>query len=186
MKRTQPIQTMNQMTTLTDSTMTSTSDKDLSRVLANRWLKAPAVKPTPGERKDFMVWLLRECQAMERDNIRPVFVTRSVSLSEVITALDRPVLPGEVKWFPVSRLFNEPNPDLMSTTQNLWFRAIHDLTHWRIGANDTMSGELSVTEAHTRTAPKSIHWILWSEVAGQAAVAIHEGEFPTQKLCKII
>ena len=186
MKRTQPIQTMNQMTTLTDSTIDSMMDTDLASVLAGRWLSAPAVKPTPGERKDFMVWLLRECQAMERDNIRPVFVTRSVSLSEVITALDRPVLPGEVKWFPVSRLFNEPNPDLMSTTQNLWFRAIHDLTHWRIGADDTMTGELSVTEAHTRTAPKSIHWILWSEVAGQAAVAITEGEFPTQKLCRIV
>jgi hypothetical protein len=168
------------------SGMTSMLDSDLASVLANRWLKAPAIKPTPSERKDFMVWLLRECQAMERDNIRPVFVTRSVSLSEVITALDRPVLPGEVKWFPVSRLFNEPNPDLMSTTQNLWFRAIHDLTHWRINADATMSGELSVTEAHCKSAPESIHWILWSEVAGQAAVAITNGEFPTQKLCRII
>jgi hypothetical protein len=177
---------MNPTTTMMDSTIDSMMDTDLASVLAGRWLNAPAIKPTPGERKDFMVWLLRECQAMERDNIRPVFVTRSVSLSEVITALDRPVLPGEVKWFPVSRLFNEPNPDLMSTTQNLWFRAIHDLTHWRIGANDTMSGELSVTEAHTRTAPKSIHWILWSEVAGQAAVAITKGQFPTQKLCRIV
>ena len=174
----------NPTATMMDST--TNMDTDLASVLASRWIKAPAIKPTPSERKDFMVWLLRECQAMERDNIRPVFVTRSVSLSEVITALDRPVLPGEVKWFPVSRLFNEPNPDLMSTSQNLWFRAIHDLTHWRIGANDTMTGELSVTEAHTRTAPKSIHWILWSEVAGQAAVAITKGEFPEQKLCKII
>jgi hypothetical protein len=186
MKRNQPTPIMNPTATMMDSTIDSMMDTDLASVLAGRWIKAPAIKPTPGERKDFMVWLLRECQAMERDNIRPVFVTRSVSLSEVITALNRPVLPGEVRWFPVSRLFNEPNPDLMSTTQNLWFRAIHDLTHWRIGADDTMSGELSVTEAHTRTAPKSIHWILWSEVAGQAAVAIHEGEFPTQKLCKII
>ena len=162
--------------------MGSTMDTDVAEVLANRWLNAPTRKPTLAERKDFAVWLIRECQAMGRDNIRPVFVTRTVSLSEVITALNRPILPGETRWFPVSRLFNEPNPSLMSTTQNLWFRAIHDLTHWRIGANDTMTGEFNVTLEHIKRAPDSIHWILWSEVAGQAAVAITNGDFPTQHL----
>jgi hypothetical protein len=159
---------------------------DLANVLANRWLKAPALKPTLNERRDFMLWLHRQCHAMCRDNIRPLFVSREVHLDEVLTALNRPTLPGETKWFPVSRLFNDPNPDLMSTTQNLWFRAIHDMAHWRIGADDTMEGEFDVTLAHVATAPSSIHWILWSEVAGQAAVAITTGSFPQQKLCRIV
>jgi hypothetical protein len=162
------------------------TDRDLAHVLANRWLKAAPQKPTPAERADFMIWLHRQCQAMQRDNIRPVFVSREVHLDEVLAALNRPVLPGETRWFPVSRLFNEPNPDIMSTQQNLWFRAIHDLTHWRIGADDSMEGEFNVTLAHIDTAPPSIHWILWSEVAGQAAIAITTGAFPKQKLCRIV
>lgn len=166
--------------------MNTITDLSTAEVLANRWLKAPAIKPTLNERKDFRVWLLRMMAQMEAQRIRPVFVTRTVSLSEVVSALSRPVLPGETRWFPVSRLHNEPNLDLMSTTQNLWFRAIHDWTHWKIGADDTMSGELAVMQAHIETAPDSIHWIFWSEVAGQAAMAIVEGEFPVQKLARII
>lgn len=132
-----------------------------------------------------MLWLLRECRKLDDANIRPVFVTREVSLDEVITALDRPTLPGETKWFPVSRLHNEPNLDLMSHTQNLWFRALHDVTHWRIGAGADMEGEWRVTLAHIDSAPESIHWLLMSEVAGQAAVAITQGSFPTQKLVRM-
>jgi hypothetical protein len=173
----------------TRATMNSTGNSmgtDLCSVLANRWLKAPHQKPTLTERKDFMVWLLRQCQSMERDNIRPVFVSREVHLDEVIKALNRPVLPGEIRWFPVSRLFNEPHPDLMSTTQNLWFRAIHDLTHWRIQADDSFIGEFNVALKHMESAPDSIRWILFSEVAGQAAVAITNGAFPEQKLVNIL
>lgn len=175
------------MTNSTGTCMENDSmENDLCSVLANRWIKAPHQKPTPSERKDFMVWLLRECRKMQDANIRPVFVTREVSLSEVMDALNRPTLPGEVKWFPVSRLFNEPHPDLMSTTQNLWFRAIHDLTHWRIGADASFIGEFNVTLEHMESAPDSIKWILFSEVAGQAAVAITNGKFPDQKLVNIL
>lgn len=176
-------------TMITPAMMNSTETSmgtDLCSVLANRWLKAPHQKPTREERASFMVWLLRQCQAMERDNIRPVFVSREVSLSEVMAALNRPALPRETKWFPVSRLFNEPHPDLMSTTQNLWFRAVHDLTHWRIGADDSFIGEFNVALEHMKTAPDSIRWILFSEVAGQAAVAITDGVFPQQKIVNIL
>lgn len=153
--------------------------------LATAWMAGKHTCPTLTERKDFMVWLMRESRRMEAEHIRPVFVTREVRLSEVMDALNRPVLPGEIKWFPVSRLNNEPNLDLMSTTQNLMFRAVHDWTHWKIGADDTFEGELAVTLEHIKSAPESIHWILFSEVAGQAAVAISQGEFPSQKLVKI-
>ena len=153
--------------------------------LATAWINGKHTCPTMSERKDFMVWLLRESKRMEAENIRPVFVTREVSFDEAMTALNRPTLPGEVKWFPVSRLHNEPNLDLMSQTQNLVFRAVHDWIHWKIKANATFLGEHAVTLEHIKSAPESIHWILFSEVACQAAVAISQGEFPTQKLVKI-
>lgn len=153
--------------------------------LATAWINGKHTCPTLTERKEFMVWLLREAKRMEAENIRPVFVTREVSLFEVINTLNKPTLPGEVKWFPVSRLNNDPNPDLMSTTQNLVFRAVHDWLHWKIKADATFEGELAVTLEHIKSAPESIHWILFSEVACQAAVAIATGDFPTQKLVKI-
>jgi len=132
-----------------------------------------------------MVWLLREAKRMEAEGIRPVFVTREVPFDEAMAALNQPVLPGEVKWFPVSRLHNEPNVDLMSQTQNLVFRAVHDWTHWKIKADATFEGEHSVTLEHIKSAPESIHWILFSEVACQAAVALSTGQFPTQKLVRM-
>ena len=132
-----------------------------------------------------MVWLISQVKAMARDNIQPLFVTRPVPLTEAMDALSRPALPGEIRWLPVSRLHNEPNLDLMSPSQNLWFRAVHDLTHWKANADDTFEGELTVANAHLATAPESIHWILWSEVACQAAVSIDSGEFPEQKLANV-
>lgn len=153
--------------------------------LATAWINGKHTCPTLTERKDFMVWLLREAKRMEAESIRPVFVTREVSFDEAMMALNKPTLPGEIKWFPVSRLHNEPNVDLMSQTQNLMFRAVHDWTHWKIKADATFDGEYAVTLSHLNTAPESIHWILFSEVACQAAVAISQGEFPTQKLVRV-
>ncbi len=153
--------------------------------LAAAWMAAPNTKPTHAERNAFRLWLLSEFGKMRALGIEPLFVTREVSIEEAMSALDRVVLPGEVRWLPVSRLHNEPNPDLMSTQQNLMFRAVHDWMHWKLGADATFEGEFNVAMAHIESAPESIHWLLWSEVACQAAVAITTGEFPHQKLCKV-
>ena len=172
------------ITTTTQPTMTHSFE--FAEVLANRWLKAEHTPPTKQERIAFRLWLMWEKHKMAQSNVEPLFVMRDVHLSEVMHALSRPVLPGEKRWFPVSMLNNEPHPDLMSPTDNLWFRAVHDFTHWRIKADDSMDGEIAVAQAHIDSAPDSIHWILWSEVAGQAAVAISNGQFPQQKLARII
>ena len=153
--------------------------------IASQWLAAPHTKPTHSERKTFGLWLMREFHRMRASGIEPLFVTREVPIEEAMAALSRPVLPGETRWLPVSRLNNDPNTDLMSTQQNLMFRAVHDWTHWKEGADASWEGELAVTIAHTLTAPKEIHWILWSEVAGQAAACLETGEFQPQKLCRI-
>jgi len=142
--------------------------------MAGQWLAAPHTKPTHSERKAFGLWLMREFHRMRASGIEPLFVTRAVPIEEAMAALSRPVLPGETRWLPVSRLNNDPNPDLMSTQQNLAFRAVHDWTHWKEGVG-----------ADWETAPREIHWILWSEVAGQAAACLETGEFQPQKLCRI-
>lgn len=153
--------------------------------IAAQWIKGRHVKPTTAERKAFGVWVMREFHRMRASGIEPLFVTRDVSIDEAMAALNRTVSPGERRWLPISRLNNEPNLDLMSTQQNLMFRAIHDWTHWKENAGADWDGELAVTVAHTLTAPKGIHWIIWSEVAGQAAVTLTTGKFPQQKLVRM-
>jgi hypothetical protein len=154
--------------------------------LSQAWMAAPNTVPTLAERKAFRLWLIDQFTKMRAERIEPLFVTRDVSIDEAMMALSKVVLPGEVRWLPISRLNNEPNPDLMSTQQNLMFRAVHDWIHHKIGADATFEGELSVTLEHIKSAPESIHWILWSEVACQAAVTISTGQFPQQKLAKLI
>ena len=155
-------------------------------VLSAEWQAGAHTVPNADERTAFRLWLLSEFGRMRASGIEPLFVTREVPIDEAMAALNRVVLPGETKWLPVSRLHNEPNSDLMSQQQNLMFRAVHDWTHWRLGADATFEGEFNVAMSHIESAPESIHWILWSEVAGQAAVSITEGNFPAQKLVKMI
>jgi hypothetical protein len=157
-----------------------------AETLANEWMAAPNTVPTLAERKQFRLWLLDQFSRMRAERIEPLFVTREVSIDEAMSSLSKVTLPGETRWLPVSRLNNEPNPDLMSTQQNLMFRAVHDWIHHKINANATFEGELSVTLAHIESAPPEIHWLLWSEVACQAAVTISTGQFPQQKLAKLI
>jgi hypothetical protein len=154
--------------------------------LSQAWMAAPNTVPTLAERKAFRLWLIDQFTKMRAERIEPLFVTREVSIVEAMAALDRVVLPGETRWLPISRLNNEPNPDLMSTQQNLMFRAVHDFVHHKVNADATFEGELSVTLAHIESAPPEIHWLLWSEVACQAAVTISTGQFPQQKLAKLI
>jgi len=154
--------------------------------LSQAWMDAPNTVPTLAERKAFRLWLIDQFTKMRAERIEPLFVTRDVPISEAMAALDRVVLPGEVRWLPISRLNNEPNPDLMSTQQNLMFRAVHDWIHHKLQADATFMGELNVTFAHIESAPPEIHWLLWSEVACQAAVTISTGQFPQQKLAKLI
>jgi hypothetical protein len=109
-------------------------------------------------------------------------VERPVPLAEAVLALTRPILPGESRILPVSTIGNTPVDGLMTWTQNLMFRAVHDHMHATLGVDDTWEGELATTLGHLATSAPQIWPILASEVAGQAAVAIFEGEFPEQRL----
>jgi hypothetical protein len=70
----------------------------------------------------------------------------------------------------------------MTSGENLIFRAVHDHMHAKLGVDDSWFGELATTLGHLHTAPPQIWPILASEVAGQAAVSIFEGDFPEQRL----
>jgi hypothetical protein len=127
----------------------------------------------------FHAWLSEEFEAIPA---QITIVDRPVPLTEAVAALTGPILPGETRRMPVSTIGNTPVEGLMSWTQNLMFRAVHDHMHARMGADDSWRGELAVTLGHLMTAPPQIWPILASEVAGQASVAIFEGEFPEQRL----
>jgi hypothetical protein len=109
-------------------------------------------------------------------------VERPVPLAEAVLALTRPILPGESRTLPVSTIGTTPVYGLMTWTQNLMFRAVHDHMHARLRVDDTWEGELATTLGHLATSCPQIWPILASEVAGQAAVVIFEGEFPEQRL----
>jgi len=104
------------------------------------------------------------------------FVSRVVPLAEAVAAIHA----GQT--MPVSSLGTEPVAGLMTADQNLMFRAVHDHMHACLGVDDTWEGEIATTLGHLNTAPFQLWPIICSEVTGQAAVAIFEGEFPSQRL----
>lgn len=76
---------------------------------------------------------------------------------------------------------NSSHP-VLSIRDNLKFRAVHDYSHIKLNCDDSFVGEyLTFLNCY---APKSIHWILFSEIILQAAVTISTGNFPAQKLVK--
>lgn len=137
------------------------------------------LKPDLDTLRMFHEWLADEFASIPAEI---AFVDREVPLAEAVLALTRPLLPGERRIMPVSTLGTAPVAGLMTARQNLAFRAVHDHMHAKLGADDSWEGELAVTLGHLATSAPQIWNILASEVAGQASVAIFEGEFPEQRL----
>lgn len=127
----------------------------------------------------FHAWLADEFASIPA---HVIWCAREVPLAEAVASLTGPRLPGEIRRMPVSTLGTAPVADLMTAEQNLMFRAVHDHMHARLGVDDSWEGELATTLGHLATSAPQIWPILASEVAGQAAVAIFEGEFPEQRL----
>ena len=158
---------------------TAASDPTLMPAMAAAFTVGQEFIPSQGTLGAFHTWLAREVAMIPAEL---VWVDREVPLTEAVHTLTRPVLPGEVRRMPVSVIGNEPVPGLMTARQNIAFRAIHDAMHATLQADDSWEGELAVTLGHLMTSPPQLWPILASEVAGQAAVAIFEGEFPKQRL----
>lgn len=69
--------------------------------------------------------------------------------------------------------------------ENAWFRAVHDWHHLQSISGYDLPGELQTALYSISTAPREIHWILWSEVVLQAAATIKTGSYQRQKLVRV-
>lgn len=142
--------------------------------LANQYLTGQAVTPSPFEILSFNQWVEQ----------------RFTMISHWVSFVDREVSPEEMEadWdlhakLTISTAHNE-HP-FWSAETNAKFRAIHDWDHVHGGFSFGLAGEVCAAGYAMSTAPEPIKWILWSEIALQAAAAIHTGEFQEQKLVRV-
>ena len=108
-------------------------------------------------------------------------------IASLIDHTDQPVSPADFLsyWEAHGRLLittaNSEHP-FWDLRLNTMFRAVHDWHHLVVDRGFGWEGELATYRFAVEHAPERIHWILRSEILGQAAVAIETGEFPAQKL----
>ena len=148
--------------------------KHADETLAAQYISGEAVTPTMRELMDFTQWI----------DARFKLIAHWVDFTgDEVTPEDM-----HAEWDLNARL-------LISTAHNEhphWgpevnakFRAVHDWDHIQSGCGFDFAGETCVAGYAMSTAPESIRWMLWSEIALQAAAAIHTGEFQTQKLVRV-
>lgn len=130
--------------------------------------------PTATELRLFDTWLRKRFETL-----RPLtdFVLQEVDPEDFMA-----------HWYDTGRLLismaNSEHP-FWSLEQNMMFRAIHDADHLLTLRQFDWQGEVAAYRKACETAPERIHWILGSEILGQAAVAIETGAFPLQKLVRL-
>ena len=142
--------------------------------LADQYINGQAVEPTAEEVATFTDWVNGQFERIER---RVQFT------------------PDEVSPERMQHYWNHYGLLLISTAHNehpFWseetnarFRAIHDWDHIAGRLGFDMAGELCAAVYAMEAAPESIRWILYSEIALQAAAAIHTGQFQPQKLVRV-
>jgi hypothetical protein len=130
--------------------------------------------PTPSELASLKTWIQSEFNAIPCE---VKFWTGDISLAECKANFAR---------YGVLNISTAHNfHPYLTASQNAKLRAVHDWHHITIGADDSLSGEQATYFYAKNRAPKSIGWILLSEIVLQAASAIYFGEFKAQKLVKI-
>ena len=145
-----------------------------AETLAAQYLSGEAVEPTMRELMDFHQWVDKRFEHVRR----------------YVRFTPNEVTPEEMEYH-----WNHYALMLISTAHsehphwgpeiNAKFRAIHDNDHIKSGCGFDFAGETCVAGYAMSTAPESIRWILWSEIALQAAAALHTGSFQPQKLVKV-
>ena len=141
--------------------------------LAAHYIRSKGSRPTSDEYGTFCRWVeLRYQRIRDRVDFTPLEVSPEKMLAY---------------WENHARLLvstaHNTHPFWLPRT-NAMFRAIHDWDHVKSGAGFDLAGELTAAGYAMSTAPESIGWILWSEIALQAAAAIHTGSFQRQKLIR--
>ena len=144
-----------------------------AETLATQYISGKAVEPTMREIMDFCEWVEKRFDRIAR---YVQFTEEEVNPEEMTCHWDH---------FAILRISTAHNDHpFWPADINAKFRAIHDWDHIHGAMGFDLAGELCAAGYAMSTAPQSIHWILWSEVALQAAAAIHTGEFQPQKLVK--
>lgn len=151
----------------------NTSQLDV-RMLAVSYRDGAAVFPCQSELANLRAWIGREFSLIP---CRVEFAHNDISLAECKASF---VKSGILY---ISTAYNV-HP-FLSKEDNAKFRAVHDWHHIKAGVDDTLAGEFATFKHAIRTAPKCIHWMLFSEVVLQAAAAVYFGEFQAQKLVKV-
>ena len=146
---------------------------DIAR-LADQYISGQAVTPTRAEINAFNQWVTDSYSRIDR---YVQFTTAEVTPEEMEEYWNRYAI------LLVSMAHIE-HP-FWADDINAKFRAIHDWDHIHGGFSYGMAGEACAAGYAMSTAPESIRWILWSEIALQAAAAIHTGEFQEQKLVRV-
>lgn len=145
----------------------------LASALASLYQKGEHTEPTPHELNLFGLWLNNQFATITGT----VRFTKDEVSPELL--IDTYIRTGDLL------ISSANNQSVWSHSQNLMFRAVHDWHHIKAKARFDLIGEIQAYGEAAKTAPKSIHWILFSEIVLQAATAIHTGTFPAQKLVKL-
>ena len=142
--------------------------------LAAQYISGKPEDPTMRELMDFVEWV----------DARFSFIQRYVRFTEdEVTPDEMEYIWDETAVLKVSTAHND-HP-FWSAEINAKFRAIHDWDHVQGCFGFNWHGELTAAGYAMSTAPDSIKWILWSEIALQACATLFTGSFQPQKLVKV-
>lgn len=146
----------------------------MSKLLASRlaalYSQTPTI-PEPWEVSDFSWWIVNQFEQLP---MPVIFVDHDLNLPDTIAHYRR----FGVLLISIAHNYHP----FLNCTINAYFRAIHDAHHIAIGADSTLSGEIATFKHARDLAPKSLHWLLFSEIVLQAAACIaNNGEFQPQQ-----
>ncbi len=141
--------------------------------LAATYIQGKGCRPTPVERETFRNWL---CLQFARIADRVQFTDDEVTPEQMLAFH---AVTGDYLISTAHNIHPHWTP-----RENAMFRAVHDHQHVIGECGFDMEGEMQAFEIAADSAPKSIGWILYSEIALQAAASIHTGSFQRQKLVR--
>jgi len=142
--------------------------------LARAFVDGSAVIPIDRELAILNAWIESEFRQIP---VPVRFTTADVDLPEMLATLHS---TGDL----LISIAHNDHPFLEGFV-NAKFRAVHDWHHVVTGADSSFTGELATFEHAAKHAPKEIKWMLFSEIALQAAACIATGRFQPQKLVRM-
>lgn len=146
----------------------------LAKRLARLYLTGAAVAPTELELSSLRAWI----------GVEFAQITAPVRFQD--SDLNLPQTAALFAADGILRISTANNSHpWLTAVENAEFRAVHDWHHLQIGADSTLDGERLTFNYARKTAPQTIHWLLFCEIVLQAAACIATGEFAAQKLVRV-